>query len=248
MAVVPDKGSNLSKKNQVEEMFDSISPRYDLLNHLLSANIDKAWRKRAIRMLAKYKPQTILDVATGTADFAIAAQELQPLKITGIDLSEGMLKIGQQKVDKLGLNHLIELHKADSEALPFDDDRYDAATVGFGVRNFENLDKGLKEIYRVLKPRGVLVVLEFSRPKNKLFGSVYLFYFTKILPFLGRMVSRNQKAYTYLPESVKSFPDGEDFVNELKAAGFKNCSCTPLTMGIASIYTAQKVEKQVHIQ
>ncbi len=243
MAIVPYKDSNLSKKSQVEEMFDSISPRYDLLNHVLSANIDKAWRKKAIQMLAAYKPATILDVATGTADFAIAAKKLNPEKITGVDLSEGMLGIGRQKIQKLGLTHLIELSKADSESLPFNDNSFDAATVGFGVRNFENLDKGIMEIFRVLKPGGIFIVLEFSRPRGKLFGSLYLFYFTKILPLLGRMVSRNHRAYSYLPESVKSFPDGEDFLKVLRSAGFENCTCKPLTMGIASIYTAQKAEK-----
>lgn len=242
MATVPYKDSNLSKKNQVEEMFDSISPRYDLLNHLLSANIDKAWRKKAIKILAQYNPRTILDVATGTADFAIAAQQLNPDKITGIDLSEGMLGIGKQKIKKLDLSHLIELKKGDSESLPFDDNSFDAATVGFGVRNFENLNKGLEEIYRVLKSGGIFIVLEFSRPRGKLFGSLYFFYFTRILPLLGRLVSRNHSAYSYLPESVRSFPDGEDFLKVLSAAGFKSCTCRPLTFGIASIYTAQKME------
>ncbi len=242
MATLPYKDSNLSKKSQVEEMFDSISPRYDLLNHLLSANIDKAWRKRAVKILSSHRPRTILDVATGTADFAIAAAQLQPDKITGIDLSEGMLKVGKQKIQKLGLDHLIELHKADSESLPFGDNSFDAAIVSFGVRNFENLDKGIEEIFRVLKPEGVFIVLEFSRPRGKLFGSLYSFYFTRVLPLLGRIVSQNNRAYSYLPESVRNFPDGDDFLNVLKAAGFKNCISNPLTMGIASIYKAQKIE------
>lgn len=242
MATLPYKNSNLSKKSQVEEMFDSISPRYDLLNHLLSANIDKAWRKKAIKILSLHQPRTILDVATGTADFAIAATQLQPEKITGVDLSEGMLKVGKQKIQKLGHEHLIELLKADSESLPFKDNSFDAAIVGFGVRNFENLDKGIEEIFRVLKPGGVFIVLEFSRPRGKLFGSLFSFYFTKVLPLLGRIISQNNRAYSYLPESVRNFPDGEDFLNVLKEAGFKNCISNPLTMGIASIYKAQKIE------
>lgn len=242
MATVPYKDSTLSKKSQVEEMFDSISPRYDLLNHLLSANIDRIWRKKAIQLLSSYKPKTLLDVATGTADFAIAATQLQPEKIVGIDLSEGMLKIGRQKIKKIGLEHLVELQKADSEALPFDDESFDAAIVGFGVRNFENLNKGIEEIYRVLKPGGVFIVLEFSRPRGRFFGGLYFFYFTKILPLLGRIISKDSRAYSYLPESVRSFPDGDDFLDVLKTAGFDNCTSDPLTMGIASIYKAQKIE------
>ncbi len=248
MATVPFKDSDLNKKSQVEEMFDQISPRYDLLNHLLSANIDKIWRKKAVELLKSWQPRTILDVATGTADFALAAAQIGPEKITGIDLSEGMLKIGREKVKKNELTHLINLFKADSESLPFNNDSFDAVIVGFGVRNFENLQLGLSEIYRVLKPGGVFIVLEFSRPKNKLFGSLYFFYFTKILPFLGKIISRNNRAYAYLPESVQDFPDGKDFLDVLQVTGYKNCTQKLLTMGIASIYTAQKIEKQVLIQ
>lgn len=240
MAAVPYKNSNQSKKAQVEEMFDQISHRYDLLNHLLSVNIDKVWRKRAVKMLKKFQPKTILDIATGTADFAIAAQRLNPGKITGIDLSEGMLKIGREKLEKKKLTHLIELQKADSEALPFENHSFDAAIVGFGVRNFENLEKGLSEIFRVLRPGGVFVVLEFSLPQNKLFRSLYFFYFLKVLPLLGRMVSKDNRAYTYLPESVREFPDGEDFSRVLEKVGFEKCRWVPQTFGIATIYEAQK--------
>jgi demethylmenaquinone methyltransferase/2-methoxy-6-polyprenyl-1,4-benzoquinol methylase len=242
MAAVPYKNSNQSKKVQVEEMFDQISHRYDLLNHLLSVNIDKAWRNKAIKMLKAFQPKTILDIATGTADFAIAAGKLNPEKITGIDLSEGMLRIGRQKVEKKGLSHLIELRKADSEALPFENHSFDAAVVGFGVRNFENLEKGLAEIFRVLRPGGVFVVLEFSLPKNKVFRSLYFFYFLKVLPWLGRLISKNSRAYTYLPESVREFPDGENFARILEKAGFEKCRWVPQTMGIATIYQAQKPE------
>jgi demethylmenaquinone methyltransferase/2-methoxy-6-polyprenyl-1,4-benzoquinol methylase len=242
MAAVPYKNSNQSKKVQVEEMFDQISHRYDLLNHLLSVNIDKAWRNKAIKMLKVFQPKTILDIATGTADFAIAAGKLNPEKITGIDLSEGMLRIGRQKVEKKGLSHLIELRKADSEALPFENHSFDAAVVGFGVRNFENLEKGLAEIFRVLRPGGVFVVLEFSLPKNKVFRSLYFFYFLKVLPWLGRLISKNSRAYTYLPESVREFPDGKNFARILEKAGFEKCRWVPQTMGIATIYQAQKPE------
>lgn len=216
MAAVPYKNSNLSKKGQVEEMFDHISHRYDLLNHLLSANIDKMWRKEAIKMLRAFHPQSILDIATGTADFAIAAAKLNPEKIVGIDLSEGMLKVGRQKIEKKGLSHLIELQKADSEALPFEKHTFDSAIVAFGVRNFENLEKGLAEIYRVLHPGGVFIVLEFSLPKNKIFRNLYFFYFIKVLPWLGKLVSKDNRAYTYLPESVREFPDGDNFVRILE--------------------------------
>lgn len=240
MAAVPYKNSNQSKKVQVEEMFDQISHRYDLLNHILSVNIDKTWRRRAVKMLKAFQPKTILDIATGTADFAIAAQRLNPEKITGIDLSEGMLKIGRQKVEKKGLSHLIELRKADSEALPFESQSFDAAIVGFGVRNFENLEQGLTEIFRVLRPGGVFVVLEFSLPKSKVFRRLYFFYFLKVLPWLGRLVSKDNRAYTYLPESVREFPDGEDFARILEKAGFEKCRWVPQTFGIATIYEAQK--------
>ena len=240
MTTVPFRDSNLSKKGQVEEMFDQISSRYDFLNHLLSANIDKLWRRKAISMLKPLGPHFILDVATGTADFAIAATRLNPEKVTGIDLSEGMLKVGREKVHKKGLAHIIELQKADSESLPFKNDSFDAAIVGFGVRNFENLLLGLTEIHRVLRPGAEFIVLEFSRPQNKFFGSLYFFYFKKVLPWLGRRISKNHRAYSYLPESVESFPDGNDFINVLNSAGFVNCSFKQLTGGIATIYKAQK--------
>lgn len=240
MAAVPYKNSNLSKKGQVEEMFDQISHRYDLLNHLLSANIDRLWRRKAVKMLGRFNPKNILDIATGTADFAVAAARLNPGKIIGIDLSEGMLKVGRQKIEKKGLSNLIELQKADSEALPFKDYSFDSAIVGFGVRNFENLEMGLAEIYRVLRPGGVFIVLEFSVPKNKVFQGLYFFYFTKILPWLGKRVSKDNRAYTYLPESVRDFPDGDDFAGILEKTGFKNCKWVPVTMGIATIYQSEK--------
>jgi demethylmenaquinone methyltransferase / 2-methoxy-6-polyprenyl-1,4-benzoquinol methylase len=240
MPAVPYKNSERSKKIQVEEMFDEISPRYDLLNHLLSVNIDKTWRRKAIELLRPYQPVTIIDIATGTADFAMEAAKLKPQLITGIDLSEGMLKIGRQKIDNKGLSGVIELIKADSEDLPFADDFYDAAIVGFGVRNFENLKKGLAEIFRVLKPGGIFIILEFSRPKNEWFRKLYFLYFRRVLPMMGRLVSKSSRAYSYLPESVLEFPDGDQFAAILRTSGFVNVTYKLLTLGIATIYLAQK--------
>jgi len=237
---VPNKKSKLSKKGQVEEMFNNISPKYDLLNHLLSANIDKVWRKNVIRKIRPYKPERILDIATGTADFAIAASRIEGAKITGIDISEGMLKIGQKKVLKRNLSDRIKLVKADSENLPFEDNSFDVATVGFGVRNFENLEKGLSEIVRVLKPEGVFFVLEFSKPKKTPFKQVYRIYFNCILPFVGRIISKDKSAYAYLPESVNEFPCGEDFLAVLANVGLINNNFYSQTFGIATIYESHK--------
>lgn len=237
---LPDKNSDLSKKGQVEEMFDNISPKYDLLNHLLSVNIDKLWRKNAVRKLKTSQPRHVLDVATGTGDFALAISKLSNVKITGIDISEGMLAVGRKKIEKEGLSNSIELLKADSEQLPFNQGHFDAATVGFGVRNFENLNKGLSEIFRVLKPGGVFYVLEFSKPEKAPFKQIYYFYFTKILPLIGRLISKDSNAYTYLPESVNEFPDGDRFLNILADIGFVHGKCFKQTFGVASIYEVYK--------
>ncbi|MCK5731150.1 MAG: bifunctional demethylmenaquinone methyltransferase/2-methoxy-6-polyprenyl-1,4-benzoquinol methylase UbiE [Draconibacterium sp.] len=242
MVALPNKESSQSKKVQVEEMFDNISNRYDLLNHLLSVNIDKIWRRNAINKLKQFNPKTILDIATGTGDFAIAATKISNVKITGIDISEGMLNVGRSKIERKGLANLISLQKADSENLPFNNNSFDAAIVGFGVRNFENLEKGLLEILRVLKPGGLFYVLEFSKPKNAPFKQFYKFYFTKILPLVGRIVSKDTNAYTYLPESVNEFPDGERFLTILADVGFTNNSCFSQSFGIASIYEAHKAK------
>lgn len=228
------------KKQQVTTMFNKIAHRYDLLNHLLSFNIDKIWRKKVIRLLAKQKPKKLIDLATGTADLAIALAKLQPQRIDGVDISEEMLKIGVSKVKKKKMDTLIFLQQADAEALPFADATFDAATVAFGVRNFENLEKGLSEIYRVLHRGGVAVILEFTLPKKSPMKQIYNFYFNNILPIVGRLVSKNKGAYTYLPESVKKFPQNDDFLNLMKQAGFKNCSCTSLSFGIAAIYCGKK--------
>jgi demethylmenaquinone methyltransferase/2-methoxy-6-polyprenyl-1,4-benzoquinol methylase len=240
MAALPNKNSEQSKKVQVEEMFNQISPKYDLLNHLLSANIDKLWRKKAIQLLKPWQPGLILDVATGTADFAIAASEINNAKLIGIDISEGMLEVGRRKIEKKGLTTRIELVKADSERLPFENNKFDAAIVGFGVRNFENLKTGLAEIKRVLKPGGIFYILEFSKPDKSPYKQIYQFYFTKILPLIGRMVSKDSNAYTYLPESVNEFPDGEKFLTILADVGFIGNKYFLQTFGIASIYEAQK--------
>ncbi|MBX2946363.1 MAG: bifunctional demethylmenaquinone methyltransferase/2-methoxy-6-polyprenyl-1,4-benzoquinol methylase UbiE [Cyclobacteriaceae bacterium] len=240
MEVVPYKNETATKKEQVARMFDNISHRYDFLNHFLSLGIDKGWRKKAIKLLKPANPKILLDVATGTGDFALQALTLKPEKIIGVDISAGMLDVGRKKLEKRGLTGVIEMVQADSENLPFEQNKFDAVTVAFGVRNFENLEKGLQEIFRVMKPGALLAVLEFSRPRRFPFKQGYNFYFKTILPKIGNWISRDKAAYSYLPESVEAFPDGEDFLRILKAIGYKNVSCKPLTFGISSIYTAQK--------
>lgn len=221
-------------------MFDNIAPKYDFLNHFLSLGIDKLWRKKAIRILSNYESGNILDVATGTGDFAIAALKLNPRKIIGFDISEQMLNVGRQKVKRLGLDGLIEFKKGDSEAMPFSDKQFDAITVAFGVRNFENLDRGLKEFYRVLKNDGVVIILEFSKPKHFPMKQLYLFYFFGILPLIGRLISKDSSAYSYLPESVMAFPDDLKFLSVLRDAGFSRTKQKRLSLGIATIYIGQK--------
>jgi len=240
MSVVPYKDKLDPKKEQVAEMFNNISPKYDLLNHVLSLGIDIIWRKKAIRYLKKDAPKLILDIATGTGDFAIEALALNPDKIIGVDISEGMLAEGRKKMVKRGLSEKIEMHLGDSEGLQFEDNKFDAVIVSFGVRNFENLEKGLADMYRVLKPGGKTVVLEFSKPKAFPMKQAYAFYSNAILPQIGKLVSKDNSAYTYLPESVQAFPDGEDFLAVLKKVGFHSTICKPLTFGISSIYVGQK--------
>jgi demethylmenaquinone methyltransferase / 2-methoxy-6-polyprenyl-1,4-benzoquinol methylase len=240
MAVLPYKEDQAGKKQQVARMFDNISARYDLLNHLLSLGIDRGWRKKAIDLLRPLQPRNLLDVATGTGDFAIQALQLEPEKIIGIDISDGMLEVGRRKIEKMGKSNQIELRKGDSENLAFPENKFDAVTVAFGVRNFENLELGLREIFRVLRPGGMLVVLEFSRPRAFPFRQIYHFYFKLILPKIGRLISNDKSAYTYLPESVQAFPDGEAFKNILTSIGFKDTACRSLTFGISSIYCARK--------
>lgn len=244
MPVVPYKDRDSSKRQQVAEMFDSISPKYDLLNHVLSGGIDILWRKRAIRELRKAlapkTPKRILDIATGTGDFAIEALALKPNTIVGMDISEGMLAVGREKMKKRGIDNIIEMRSGDSEGLPLPDNDFDAVIVAFGVRNFENLLKGLTDMHRVTRPGGVCVVLEFSNPRQAPFKQLYGFYSRTILPLIGRVVSKDASAYTYLPESVQAFPDGPDFLRIYQAAGFTNTKWIPLTFGIASIYIGHK--------
>ncbi len=240
MTVLPYKDKQDNKKKQVATMFDNISGQYDFLNHFLSAGIDILWRKKAIKLLKAHQPKLILDIATGTGDFAIEALALNPDKVIGVDISEGMLEVGRRKLVKKGLDKRIELQSGDSERLLFDDNKFDAIIVAFGVRNFENLEKGLKDMHRVLKKGGKVVILEFSKPKRFPFKQVYQFYFKWILPKIGRVISKDSSAYTYLPESVNEFPDGKKFVDILDKTGFKNTECKALTLGISSIYTGIK--------
>ena len=240
MSLLPYKDKNTSKKEQIAAMFNGISSKYDFLNHFLSFGIDILWRKRAIQTLKKNQPKLILDIATGTGDFAIEALSLKPRKIIGIDISEGMLSVGRKKLIKRNLTNKIELLTGDSEALPFEDNLFDAIIVSFGVRNFENLEKGLSDMLRVLKPGGKLVILEFSKPKSFPFKQIYQFYFRWILPEIGKLISKDGAAYTYLPDSVEAFPDGDNFLNILTKIGFQKSQCTPLTLGISSIYSGSK--------
>jgi demethylmenaquinone methyltransferase / 2-methoxy-6-polyprenyl-1,4-benzoquinol methylase len=239
--IVPYKNSDLGKKQQVAGMFDDIAFRYDFLNRFLSAGIDVRWRKKAIKQLQKIQPETILDVATGTADVAIMASALlKPVKITGIDISDGMLEIGRKKIQKLGLASSIELLNGDCETINFNDDSFEAVTVAFGVRNFENLEKGLSEIKRVLKPGGKLVVLEFSKPRSAVVKAMYNLYMKIICPNVGKIFSKNRHAYQYLDESIKKFPEGKNFIVILDKLGYKNTYIKPLSLGICSIYCGEK--------
>lgn len=239
--VVTPYGSGDSKKLEIEQMFDKIAPKYDLLNRVLSLGIDVSWRKRAISYLKQGQPKAILDVATGTADVAImAAKILQPTRIIGIDIANHMLDFGRKKIQKEGLDGIISLETGDSENLQFPEASFDAVTVAFGVRNFENLEKGLAEMYRVLKPGGRIVILEFSRPQLFPFKQLYNTYFKYVLPLIGRLTSRDVRAYTYLFESVQAFPEGDNFLKILSQTGYQNPLCERLTLGICTIYAATK--------
>lgn len=240
MSIVPYKDRNEGKKEQVATMFDNISKNYDFLNHVLSLGIDVIWRKKAIKMLRADQPKLILDIATGTGDFAIEALALNPVKVIGVDISEGMLAEGRKKMKKKKLDHLIELQLGDSEKLLFPENNFDAVIVSFGVRNFENLEKGLSDMYRVLKPGGKTVIVEFSQPQNFPMKQGYHFYSKYILPQIGKLVSKDNDAYTYLPESVQAFPYGDEFLSILEKVGFKNTTCKSLTFGISSIYVGEK--------
>ena len=225
----------------VRGLFDSIAYRYDLLNHLLSGGIDLYWRRRAVEHLRDLRPGRILDVATGTADFALATVRLAPSAVVGVDIAEAMMEIGRKKIARRGLTALITLRTGVAERLDFPNGSFDAAIVAFGARNFEDLGKGLSEMHRVVRAGGKIVVLEFSRPRAFPFRQLYFIYFTRILPLVGRLVSRHDEAYRYLPDTVMKFPEGEDFLGILQKAGFSQLSQERLTFGIASVYAGVKV-------
>ena len=227
-----------SKKEQVQKMFDNIAHKYDFLNRFLSLGIDVFWRKKAIKMLAKHKPKKILDVATGTADFALATLPLQPEEVIGVDISEGMLDVGRKKITDQGIIN-VQLEYGDSEQLKFEDNQFDAVIVAFGVRNFENLDQGLAEINRVLRPGGVAMILEFSKPTG-LFGLIFSIYNKTLLPLWGKLFSGDSAAYTYLPESVAAFPEGDEFKQIMRSLSYRKVNDRRLTLGVCSIYTGIK--------
>ena len=239
MTKVTPYNNTETKKKQVTQMFDKIAGSYDFLNHTLSFGMDNIWRKIAIKKLSN-NPATILDIATGTGDFAISASKYTNATITGIDISQGMLDVGVEKINKKGLTNRIQLQLADSENLPFQDNSYDAITAGFGVRNFEDLNKGLSEMYRTLKSGGKVAILEPSEPTNFPLKQFYNLYFHHILPLIGGIISKDKNAYTYLPDSVSAFPSGKDFLTELDKVGFKESKHIPLTFGIVSLYIAIK--------
>lgn len=240
MTVVPYKDKDQGKKEQVADMFNNISPKYDLLNHVLSMGIDILWRKNAVRMLKPFNPKIILDIASGTGDFALETSRLKPEKIYGVDISEGMLEVGRKKVEARKLNHMIEMQVGDSENLQFEDNYFDAVTVAFGVRNYENLKLGLSEMFRVMKPGGHVVIIEFSQPTAFPVKQLYNFYSRAILPRIGKMISKDKAAYEYLPESVSVFPYGQQFLDIMNDVGFTETKAIPLTLGISSIYWGSK--------
>ncbi|MCB0495784.1 MAG: bifunctional demethylmenaquinone methyltransferase/2-methoxy-6-polyprenyl-1,4-benzoquinol methylase UbiE [Cyclobacteriaceae bacterium] len=240
MQVVPYKDKDQGKKEQVADMFNNISPKYDLLNHVLSMGIDILWRKKAVRMLKPFSPKIILDIASGTGDFAIETVRLKPDKIFGVDISEGMLEVGRKKMKAKKLDHIIEMQLGDSENLHFEDNYFDAVTVAFGVRNYENLKLGLSEMLRVMKPGGHVVIIEFSHPTRFPVKQLYNFYSRAILPKIGKMISKDKAAYEYLPESVSAFPYGQQFIDIMNEVGFTETKAIPLTLGISSIYWGSK--------
>ena len=238
--VKPYNSGDASKKEEVAEMFDNISKRYDFLNHFLSLGIDKLWRRKAVRQLKDLRPKRILDLATGTGDFAIAALKLNPDEVVGVDISQGMLDMGIQKMKKRGHDKIVKMQLADSEKLPFEDASFDALTVGFGVRNYENLEKGLSDMLRILRPGGKAVILEFSKPKKFQIKQVFGFYSKRVIPFLGKLISKDKRAYAYLPESVEAFPEGTDFETIMTKLGYKEVNSILLSGGIATIYMGLK--------
>ncbi|WCO01085.1 bifunctional demethylmenaquinone methyltransferase/2-methoxy-6-polyprenyl-1,4-benzoquinol methylase UbiE [Psychroserpens ponticola] len=238
--VKPYKDSDLNKKQQVAQMFDNISKEYDGLNRVISFGIDIKWRNKVVDIVAKTKPENILDIATGTGDLAISLVKTNAVKIVGLDISDGMLDVGRKKISNKNFDDKISMVLGDSENLPFENDSFDAITVAFGVRNFETLEKGLAEIYRVLKPNGIFVILETSLPTKTPFKQGYNFYTKYILPTIGKVFSKDQSAYSYLCESASVFPFGEALNNILRKIGFNNVVDQPQTFGVATIYSASK--------
>ena len=238
--VTPYNDATRTKKEQVEEMFDNIAHRYDFLNHLLSLGIDITWRRKAVKYIGAIQPKKILEVASGTGDFAFEALKLNPEKIIGFDLSEGMMNYGRAKATKMNVSNIVEFVKGDSEKMPFADNSFDAITVGFGVRNFENLEAGLREMYRVTRTGGKIAILEASQPQNTIIKALFGLYFGKVVPMIGRMFSKDARAYSYLPESVAAFPQGFDFIKILENIGFRNIKWQPLTFGACAFYSMEK--------
>ena len=239
-SVKPNQNNPETKKKQVTQMFNGISRSYDLLNRVITFGVDVIWRKRVVRLIQKNKHQVLLDIATGTGDLVLALSKLKTKKIIGLDISPGMLEIGKQKVKAQGLDRRIEMQLGDSEALSFENDTFDGVTIAFGVRNFEHLDLGLQEIRRVLKPQGALVILETAVPQNPILKSLYFLYTQKVMPFIGKLFSKNRTAYQYLSDSAAAFPCGKAFNNILKKNGFIAVEDFPQTLGVASIYFAKK--------
>ena len=238
--VKPYGNADRTKKEEVAEMFNNISKRYDFLNHFLSLGIDKIWRRKAVKELREIQPKRILDIATGTGDFALATLKVMPEEVVGMDISEGMLDVGKVKMRKKKVDHIVSMQLGDSENLPFEDNYFDAVTVGFGVRNFEDLEKGLSEMLRVIRPDGKAIILEFSKPKNFPIKQVFGFYSKYVIPFFGKNISKDEKAYAYLPESVLAFPEGEEFKSILKKVGYTKVDSKLVSGGIATIYIGRK--------
>lgn len=238
--ITPYNKPEASKKEQVSDMFDNIAPKYDLLNRMMSFGVDILWRKKAIRLLEPYAPKVIVDIATGTGDFAIEAKKLHPDQIIGIDISKEMLEIGRGKIKKRKLDQLIDMRLGDSEDLQLESNSVDAITVGFGVRNFEHLKKGLQEIHRVLRPGGAVAILEPSYPTRFPMKQLFYFHFRFITPLMGKLVSGDNSAYTYLSDSVKAFPNGQDFVDICTEVGFSKADYKPLSFGMCSLYILEK--------
>lgn len=238
--VVKPYNTEQSKKEEVTSMFDNIAHRYDFMNHFLSLGIDRIWRRKAVHSLKTIEPKVILDIATGTGDFAIALLKLKPKKIIGMDISKGMLEVGKRKMHERKIDHIIDMQHGDSENLPFEDGMFDAVTVAFGVRNFENLKQGLSEMLRVTRTGGKIVILEFSKPKKFPVKQTFAIYSKYVIPFFGKNIAKDEKAYAYLPESVSVFPEGKEFTDILRALGYNNVKAETVSGGIATLYTGIK--------